>query len=443
MSNFDTPPLAKEILEVIVSSFQPSQELTFPQFNVDAKTLKGRPIVVSRLLMENPWEKAALAELYEQHVIHASQANRDSYWARIWQPATRATETRPPTIFIESGSTCAYISELLRRFAAEQRGKLFRFPIETNNHLTAWLFLNRHLYLTTPLDDDVSDLVPYLFAGRLESKYHGIFPFYRYKSDYYTHDERNGYAHLRLSLARSDLLLLAASRLSLKYGPLVGSRENAIFKNACYNACVSPIDSKPGKQIHLFITVQKLVAHNDDNQTKVSQSRGTTPSDHELRDFADFHTWGEEFNKILNGFCFPVFDLPLDEDGSSGIASSGEYPPLLSPFSTDLIPDHLQRLRDGTSVVEMGEGRFRICHTWQELFTKAGLTVKIFVAFEGTTDPSDPYFQWIKTEVDAAAESFKTSGIGIELQPVGTLKPRGISRDFSLASIEIGPSSNI
>lgn len=425
--------MAEEILDVIVSSFQPSRESTPFQFRVDSETLKGKPVVVARLLTENPWEKAALAEIYEQHVIRANQAGSDSLWADIWRSASRVTVNRPPTIFIESGSTCAYVSELLRRLAAEERGNLRLFSIGTNNHLTAWLFLNRYHYLKPPLDNDVSALVPYLFAGRLESKYHGIFPFYRARNNDYVREERNGYAQLRLSLARSDLLLLAASRLSLKYGPLVGSRENAIFKNACYNACVSPIDRSPEKEIHLFITVQKLVAHAKSNQDKVQ---------HPPSAFADFHSWKEEHAKIKGGICFPVFDIPYDGADSSTLARIGEYLPDRSPFSTDLVPDAPQRLRDGTSAVEMGDGRFRICHTWQELFIKARLTIKIFTAFKGTTIEGDPNYEWIKAEVEDASNFFRTKGIGIRLERVGTLKPRGSQVDFSLARIDISPCSN-
>jgi hypothetical protein len=444
-SSINSPPLlANEILEVIVSSFKPSREPTTLSLNIDSETLMGKPLVVSRLFTENPWEKAALAEIYEKLIIchnqspnnSNNQSPNNSQWAGIWN---NKSPNQPPNIFIESGSTCVYVSELLRRLVARELKNLHLFPLRTNNHLTAWLFLNRQLYLDPPLEDDVPALVPYLFAGYLESKYHGIFPFYRNKSKDNTQDERNGYAQLRLSLARADLLLLAASRLSLTFGPLVGSRENAIFKNACYNACVSPIGGSSSKEIHLFITVHKLVAHNPENQNNVSRFKATAPNNHGQKDYAGFHTWKEEYKKILEKRCFSVFDLPYEEDNSSACQYSDERTQRPSPFSNDLIPENFQRLRDGTSAVEMGDGRFRICNYWQELFTKAHLTVKVFVSFKGKMVDSDENFQWIKTEVETAYNTFKSCYIDVKLQPIGTLKPRGSSDDFSLALITISP----
>jgi hypothetical protein len=108
------------------------------------------------------------------------------------------------------------------------------------------------------------------------------------------------YAQCRLALQSSSVMLLAASRFSLLHGPIVGSRENAIFKNATYNACVRSLDSANHSGhngvLHLFITPQKLVAHSDKNIA--------TASSHE-----EFHTFDEELKKIQQGECFPAFDI--------------------------------------------------------------------------------------------------------------------------------------
>jgi hypothetical protein len=253
----DTPPLGHEIIKLIVSRFYPTDK-TMPTPNVT--NLRGEPLVVARLLMENPWEKAALAEIYLREIVGRSKSE-NACWRGIWKSMSLSA----PSVFVESGSTCVYLCELLRRFIQKNRKELQSFPLGTNNHLTAWLFQEYHGHKDANGSTDAMALVPYLYAGQLESKYHGVFPFQRKMSDDHVQEERDGYAQLRLSLAKADVLLLAASRLSLKYGPLVGSRENAIFKHACYSACIPPIAATPNKEIHLFITIQKLVAHENED----------------------------------------------------------------------------------------------------------------------------------------------------------------------------------
>jgi hypothetical protein len=428
------PPLAEEILDTIVSSFQPARDRQRVSIDVDQASLRGKPLVVSRLLTENPWEKAALAELYERYVIRESRGAGTTRWASIWRAGHAPRIGQSTAIFIESGSTCACVAEIVRRFAANHNSELRPFQLGTNNHLAAWLFLNRELTVAGQKTELPQDLVPYLFAGQLESKYHGIFPFHRTRHDDKVTEERSGYAQLRLTLARSNLLLLAASRLSLKYGPLVGSRENAIFKNACYNACVPPIGRECQTEIHLFLTVQKLVAHARDNEALLSQPASDGGG---ANTFADFHTWVEELGKIGRGKCFPAFDLHLADDQDR----PGNWAIIHSPFSKEIAPDTPQRLRDGTSAVEMGDGRFRICHGWPDLFSKAGLSVRVFVSLPGNTDPSSPYVQWVEREVDHAKAALKGSGVTFDLTMCGTLVPTGATEEYSMASIEICPRS--
>jgi hypothetical protein len=435
------PVLATAILRRLVSSFTPT-EPPADFFNALSTESGDRPLVVDRLLRENPWEKAALAEVYLKRVVRESGPSPDhSYphntaWTRIWKPPESAQfEPRPPVIFIESGSTCAYVSEVLRAFAVETSKTLGPFSLTTNNNLTAWLFLDSDTRSSstapahsTSTTDAGSRLVPYLFAGHLEAKYHGLFPFHKQHRQDRHEEEQQAYAHLRLALARSDLLLLAASRLSLIHGPLVGSRENAIFKNACYNACVPKVDGTSTKEIHLFIAVQKLVAHNDRNQELAESNRTKTESP-----FYGFHSWAEEYRKTTIEECFPAFTL-RSSDPTGGLAHArharAAEGAIRSPFHS-LITGDPARLRDGTSAVDMGTGGFRVCDTWEELFTKARMTVRVFIAFRGD---NNEYLRWIQDEVSHAAAVFGNR-IGFDADQIGTISLDGST--FSLLSIAI------
>lgn len=427
----DTPPLATAIINRVVSRLQPKGA---PTFAVNAADFKDEKNVVSRLLTENPWEKAALAEIYVHDVIGKKRPGHKC-WLSTWKSedgtTTQEVEKASPSVFIESGSTCIYISEVLRTFVDDNKLKFGKFDLGTNNDITAWLFLND---VASQSGDQDAGLVPYLFAGRLEVKYHGTFPFYRKMEEHNRGEEREGYAHLRLSLAKSDLLLLATSRLSLRYGPLVGSRENALFKNACYNAFVPPIDGKHEKEIHLFITIHKLVTHPAPDADKHVPAT----------DDGAYTTWSDESQKIHDNKCFAAFDIPADESPAKPLQKPD--PRRQSPFSQDLLPDTSQLLRDGTLAAEMGDGRIRICQTWEELFTKAKLTVKVFVAFGGSADDADPCFRRITNEVTKAQEYFEqTRDAKVEVKlprKVGEWTPEGSKQQFSLVEIQILPTSN-
>ena len=86
-----------------------------------------------------------------------------------------------------------------------------------------------------------------------------------------------------------------------------------------------------------------------------------------------------------------------------------------SPFTTGLLPNSLQPLGDGTDAIEIGDGRIRVCHRWEDLFSQGRLTVTVFIAFEGTTESCDNYRR-IAAEVDYAKAYFAGSACPISMQ---------------------------
>lgn len=350
---------AKQILQEIVQDI--GFRLTPKQLQQQLQSIgtsSEHHNVVWRMLNENPNEKEELASKYVN--------NR-----RLDKLCPNGNGTR---VFVESGSTVLYVANAL----FDRKAKTNELAVvKTNNNLAARLVLAR-------------GHSPYLFAGYLENKYHGIFPFASSdeilpasptRSNVYS-AERTEYAQCRLALQSCSVKLLAASRFSLLHGPIVGSRENAIFKNATYNACVRSLDAAnnpdTNRFINLFITPQKLVAHSEENLGK------------QTSDVSGYHTFTEELDNIQKGECFPAFDV--------------DFPRHESPFTRDLccgansneVRDEVesQLLRDGTLAVSMGEGSFRVCRVWSDLFEKAGLIVDVYLYCEDQTQRD-----WVKAEV--------------------------------------------
>jgi hypothetical protein len=360
---------AHEILKTIVEdvgiSLRDDEIETKIQELQESTEDSGRANVVWRMLNENPDEKQQLATAYAgQKPLRAQCGPLEEN----------------PAVFVESGSTVLYVVNTLIRPESRSNNNL---PVlKTNNNLAARLVLAR------------TGHSPYLFAGYLEGKYHGTFPFASKeavttdsssKSREYSTD-RTEYARCRLALQSCSVMLLAASRFSLLHGPIVGSRENAVFKNATYNACVpslaSGTPSRDNRIVNLFLTPQKLVAHNNANIE--NNKKGEHPG---------FHTFDDELRRIRARKCFPAFDIV--DDG---------WPTYESPFTRDLclganpmeVCDEVesQMLRDGTLAVSMGEGSFRICRIWSDLFDKAHLTVNVFVFCQ-----DDLQRRWVDAEV--------------------------------------------
>jgi hypothetical protein len=390
-------------------------------YHFDKKKLRERSdsiepnSVLYRIMEENPIGKEYLAHLYYKHVME----HESSWWKANFREDSadrndQTNETNKPPIrrvFLESGSTLLYLAQGLRESKiVEQSRNLYssgtsvnypRLSLWTNNNLSSMLFL---------ADDHGTKkrIIPYVFSGYLEPKYHGIFPFYSKESqparderkdvaEFKREEERIGYAQCRMDLANCDILLLAASRLSLLYGPTVGSRENAIFKNACYNACVPPLGDKSKKEIHLFITSDKLIAHSDENRAILEKLKRKDKT----KIFPTFEFLEKnleyEREKLESRTCYTAFDIHLKEVISS-------------PFNK-LWKDRDQPLSDDTKAVHLGEGRFRICQTWFDLFVKAGLTVHVFISCKGTREVA-----WVSNEVNWVNNQIKKGTVGTHVE---------------------------
>lgn len=391
------PMAAREILGDILENIDitgTARKIKKEGTKIYSDIVKERPTVVGRLLQENPFEKAALAELYAKKDLE--KIITDLCKKEITPREPKAGYS-PTTIFVESGSTVLYVCQQMRSILRALNDQLPKdLSIRTNNHLMAWLFLRDDKKQN---DKDKANhprsrhrvTTPFLFSGYLEEKYHGIFPFYpteeapeneddailrKRKKD----EERRGYAQCRLDLARCGFLMLAASRLSLSFGPMVGSRENAIFKNACYNACVPPVDVNAERTLHLFISVQKLVVHHPTNLALLAKAPEITEMP-----WGGFHSIDEELDKIDKGRCYSVFDIPVQSNGNKPTKRFS------SPFSSQLCPRHEEQpLVDGTVAVSIGHGMFRICSTWEELFFKANIELAVYVSYQKNQNEKIP-----------------------------------------------------
>lgn len=360
--------IARTILSDIVENFVLTEDrssLFEPSEELDEEVIREKKLtVVARMLFENPDGKAALAELYGRAIDTPGRSEGAGFLR--WGPRSNLRRPKDFSVFIESGSTLLFVSHALRKvFEGTEDHRTF---VRTNNHLTAWLYLNKRYR---------HGLVPFLFSGALEEKYHGIFPFFVGGAPGELAAEQAAYAQCRLDMARCNLLLLAASRLSLCLGPLVGSLENAIFKHASYSACVPRLDARSPNEVHLLITADKLVAHVEDSP------KGC-------------HTLEEELAKVTDEECYPVFDLRSRKGFFEHLT------PTQSPFSEHLRPEeeYTQPLKDGTQAVQIGHARFRICDTWEELLTKGGLRICVFISHR------DEEREWIEREIELARRYF-------------------------------------
>lgn len=363
--------------------------------------------VVYRMVLQNAPGKEALANLYIKYAFSKQeQARRNSYPNPDVDPffTGHSTTREGPSVhrvFLESGSTLLYVANELRKQDAWTRSRsLYEaganhpdgnalFVTCTNNNLAAHLFLSG--------DPDKSHrIVPYLFPGFLEPKYEGLFGFYPNVGQPNVQigplaalklaEERVGYAQSRLLLANCHLLLLAASRVSLIHGPIVGSRENAMFKNACYNACVRSCEAQdssdptdPRQEIQLFVTVDKLVAHTRLGDELHRELASSDP--HGVK----IPTVEDELDRIKAQKCFPVFDIRGNKN-------------VRSPFGVLADKSRPVPLRDGTRAPWLGDGYFRVCDTWPQLFEKADLRVQVFVSYQERFRP------YLMAEVSHAQE---------------------------------------
>jgi len=438
----------KEILQILYQKMfhkLPSEEIN--HFIIEIQNDAGRAKVVDRLLSESSEAKALLASAYMNNL--GKLLREDTTWNALVSGVSGANlDDIGLDVFIESGSTLLYVSyELYQALSnKERKGIIFgkqensrdkepryekkrfkRLSVRTNNNLTAWLFLSipdkegeKKSDLAPVCGPDEEPITPFLISGYLEGKYHGVFPFQEAQppdqkdtnsKERLTREEQSGYSLCRIELSRRNLLLLATSRLSLHYGPTVGSRQNAMFKNATYNSCVPSLGDPPAHVLHLFITARKLIAHHPFNRWQLKRNGVDLPLKRVLtsassanplritaitewlnrpensgdegnawtnRQKERFYSIVEEIENVTSNRCFPAFDVPLHPD-----EHKKDLTFIQSPFSSDLCTrQNTQPLMDGTSAISIGEGRFRVCSTWMEIFSKAHLSLDVFVSFK-------------------------------------------------------------
>ena len=383
-SNATLPRACSDILRTLRRTFA-NDDQDFAD-EVDREVLGrkyGTDSAVYRFLNDHPDGKAALAEMFQSFVAEGDTKGKSS---KLNLAGVRTKGLLK--VFLESGSTILYLAHFLAKDSAWHPDRSFasdginvgdqsaRLAALTNNNLAAQLLLQR--------EDDRPALATYLLPGYLELKYEGLFTFF---ADGYENDrsldqvklgeERIGYAQTRAYLSGCDVLLLSASRLSLIFGPTVGSRQNAIFKNACYNACIPTLDAPALKEVNLFLTADKLIRHS----SKSGANHG--------------HSVDVELKNIHERKCFAVFDIEHKHARHS------------SPFSA-LSSELDQPLKDGTRAVRLGDGCFRVCHSWPDLFSKGGLRLRVFLA---ATDDQIPF---IEEEVATATPELNSKGVEIQ-----------------------------
>ena len=128
------------------------------------------------------------------------------------------SEAQPGSrVFIESGSTLAYFAQALARCAPNERLR----SVLTNNFLAQLVFFGR-------VDVGVTE-------GQLRKKYLAYLPFRADPTDEDTYAERICFDRLNRSVSEVDAIYLTASTFGFLVGPLVGSRDNAIFKYCLFN----------------------------------------------------------------------------------------------------------------------------------------------------------------------------------------------------------------
>lgn len=147
-------------------------------------------------------------------------------------PSLRAL--RPNSLFCESGTT---FIKLIRDYTKYR--DVLPHRCHTNNLLveTAWVNIVKDVYA---------------LPGRFLAKYYGLFPFADDKSTADAEYEDWGYHAIQKSVAHCDTVLATCSHFSLLAGPLVGSRANALFKNAMYAGQRPVVDGQHQSFVLMF-----------------------------------------------------------------------------------------------------------------------------------------------------------------------------------------------
>ena len=149
-------------------------------------------------------------------------------------------QRKPNRLFIESGTTFIdFIADVVGdapRKQGDQKGvatpKVSKKSNSQKAHHLPDICYTNSLYVQTAWVKHVRDV--YSLPGRFLDEYHGWFPFSHSDDDPQGVDEDWGLEGVSTSVSCSDMVLATCSKFSFETGPLVSSRENALFKHAMF-----------------------------------------------------------------------------------------------------------------------------------------------------------------------------------------------------------------
>lgn len=222
--------------------------------------------------------------------------------------AMRGKELKNKKVFIESGTTLAYLAIEVANDGLELR-------VLTNSFLAQLALLGFVDIGITP--------------GDLRMDYHSYLPFApgrRFESTPITEDDRArdrfAFENLDHAMAESDVIFMTASNFGFLVGPLVGSRDNAIFKY-----CL--LQNSGRRWIYLCISQPKVFC--------LPGFNWEGESDHSVK-------------RSITKDCFTVFDLP-------------KAPSTIEAMGNSVDANLLTEREDIFPEVKVGDGGFRSAPT--------------------------------------------------------------------------------
>lgn len=199
---------------------------------------------IKRITDDHPVEKYNIAEAAVKKYfadIGGSPASSSDV-TPSFQPSIRL-----PRYFYESGSVVGFIT-----------GKLAQEIIGGNDRLLQCCALTNNLLALTALAGLVKDV--YSIKGRFDPKYFALLPFKETPVGPDIIDETHDFSTLRTEIERCDRVFAACSSFSFVFGPLVGTRDNALTKRAMYEGLLRwKNDTLIKKKFVLAFQVQKIV----------------------------------------------------------------------------------------------------------------------------------------------------------------------------------------
>jgi hypothetical protein len=169
---------------------------------------------ITRLVNEHPKEKANIAECAVEHYHERGLTSAVDAGSNV---------NSIPKYFYESGSVIAYIVGKLAQELAQRASNPPRMSALTNN-----------LAALTALAGLIEDVR--CIKGRFDPKYYALLPFEEEPTLQQLVDETHEFYALVSEVRRCDHVFAACSSFSFIYGPIVGTRANALTKRAIFEA---------------------------------------------------------------------------------------------------------------------------------------------------------------------------------------------------------------